>query len=182
MVVNPGYLISLDSLKMAEWSDTPEYKKKFLVAFEEAMGIVSYACRKSNVHRSTYYTWYNNDPEFAKQIDAINDATVDEVELALLNKIKEGDITAIIFYTKCKMKNRGYTEKPKRTKIEIPEANTIEEINKAINLLIDKLARAEITEEDVKPIRDLLMDKLKAIEVYDTAKQLVELRHMINNK
>ena len=51
------------------------------------------------------------DPEFAAKVDAIREAQKDFVEDALIKKIAEGDTKAIIFASKCLLKDRGYNEK-----------------------------------------------------------------------
>ena len=90
-------------------SDT--IKKKLISALEINLGIVTTACKQVGVHRSTYYEWYNNDNEFKKLVDDVNDQTLDFVESKLHEKIKDGDTTSIIFYCKTKGKKRGYVER-----------------------------------------------------------------------
>lgn len=86
-------------------------KKKLIDALESNLGIVTTACKQVGVHRSTYYEWYNNDKDFKKAADDVNDQTLDFVESKLHEKIKDGDTTSIIFYCKTKGKKRGYVER-----------------------------------------------------------------------
>lgn len=100
-------------------------KKEILEALEKYNGIVSTACNNIGLARSTYYTWYNSDPEFKEAVDAIQEVAIDFVESKLMEKINgvriagaKGEIydvppsdTAIIFYLKTKGKKRGYVEK-----------------------------------------------------------------------
>jgi hypothetical protein len=51
------------------------------------------------------------DPELAELLDHCNESNLDLAELELIRQIREGNLTAIIFYLKCKGKNRGYIEK-----------------------------------------------------------------------
>lgn len=89
-----------------------EKKKKNLIdALRKTMGIVSSACETVKIHRSTYYEWLKSDPEFAQAVEAVNDRQIDLVESKLLERIKEGDTTATIFYLKTKGKKRGWSEK-----------------------------------------------------------------------
>jgi hypothetical protein len=90
---------------------TEQKKEELLQALKDTYGIVSSACEKANVGRTTCYEWYRDDPEFKQAVDLINQDTGDFVEGALLKRIKEGDTTGIIFYCKTKLKNRGYVEK-----------------------------------------------------------------------
>ena len=48
-------------------------KKKLIEALEKALGVVTTACKTVGVARSTFYDWYNADPEFKKQVDSIGD-------------------------------------------------------------------------------------------------------------
>jgi len=86
-------------------------KKQLLLAMEKNMAIVTHACKKAGCSRKTFYEYYNNDPDFKEQIDALQDMVVDFAEGALLKSIQNGSDTAIIFYLKCKGKKRGYIER-----------------------------------------------------------------------
>ena len=79
-------------------------------ALEQSLGVVTTACKKSGVSRSTYYHWLNNDPDFAKTVEEIENIALDFVESQLHKQIKEGSTAATIFYLKTKGKNRGYLE------------------------------------------------------------------------
>ena len=85
-------------------------KKTFLKFLKEGMGIVSYACDKTNISRQTFYNWKDNDDDFAQQAEDIQETTVDMAESKLLTSINEGNVAAIIFYLKTKGKKRGYIE------------------------------------------------------------------------
>ena len=82
---------------------------------KECMGIVSSACKKAGIDRSTYYGWRKEDPEFANACDEAYDHAADFVESKLYQLINEGNPSAIIFYSKTKMKNRGYVERIETT-------------------------------------------------------------------
>lgn len=86
-------------------------QKKVLQALEKTTGLVASACKAAGITRTTFYNWYNTDPEFRSKVDDISELTKDFVESKILQKIKSGDTTAIIFYAKTKMKERGYVEK-----------------------------------------------------------------------
>ena len=85
-------------------------KNTFLKFLKEGMGIVSYACDKTNISRQTFYNWKDNDDDFAQQAEDIQETPVDMAESKLLTSINEGNVAAIIFYLKTKGKKRGYVE------------------------------------------------------------------------
>lgn len=95
--------------------DTKRKKEIFLQKFEEARGIVVSACRAVGITRQNFYQWKQSDADFKQKVEEIEQAQIDQVEGALLQKINEGDTTAIIFYLKTKAKDRGYTERQEIT-------------------------------------------------------------------
>lgn len=97
---------------MATKVNTPSQKKKvFLSEYLKNNCNVSAAAEATGINRVTYYKWLKTDAKFAEQIQETTEHLYDEVEKALLQRIKEKDTTAIIFFCKTKMKNRGYVEK-----------------------------------------------------------------------
>lgn len=107
-------------------------KSKILEALEASNGIVTTACKSVDCPRSTYYNYYNTDPEFKAAVDEIQEVAIDFVESKLMEKINGVKIggkihsddeeerpvydlppsdTAIIFYLKTKGKKRGYVER-----------------------------------------------------------------------
>lgn len=75
--------------------------------------IVQVACERTSVGRATYYKWRSEDPEFRR----ISNNAVDEgrkfvndiAESQMIRKIKEGNMTSIIYWLK--NNNPRYTEK-----------------------------------------------------------------------
>ena len=112
---------------------TPEQieglKKRFLQALEKSLGIISQASKKSEVSRSAVYRWLEEDPEFAKKVNAVNDIVLDFAESSLHKQINDGNTTATIFLLKCKGKDRGYVE---RTEMEINDNRDKAEQSKII--------------------------------------------------
>ena len=115
-----------------------EKKQKFLEALAQGYGIIATACEAIGIGRSTYYRWYNADPEFKEKVDEITETQVDFVESKLMQSINANDTTAIIFYLKTKGKKRGYSDKAQpKTADPLPVSQTlpepsIEEDNKKI--------------------------------------------------
>lgn len=85
-------------------------KKRFINAFLEADGNVSYACKQVGLHRSAFYRWQENDPEFKRACEELQEEVIDSVESHLRGLIKNGDTAATIFFLKTKGKSRGYIE------------------------------------------------------------------------
>jgi hypothetical protein len=99
-------------------------KKKLIIgALEQSLGVVTTACAKADIPRSTFYKWYNEDEQFKSDVDAIQEITLDFAESQLFKQIKENNTTATIFFLKTKGKNRGYIERQ-----EIQHSGEIKEI------------------------------------------------------
>lgn len=90
--------------------DTIKNKEKLLENLEKCLGIVTKACKMSNISRVTFYDWCRYDPEFKAKVDEIDNVTLDFVESRLLDKVDEGDTRAIAFYMKYKGRKRGYVD------------------------------------------------------------------------
>lgn len=86
-------------------------KEAFLEHLKTGKGIISYACDMTGISRRTFYNWKNEDDEFAKRVEDVNEETLDIVESKLLSAISDDNLTAIIFYLKTKGRNRGYVER-----------------------------------------------------------------------
>lgn len=105
-----------------------EKKQKFLEALAQGYGIIATACEAIGIGRSTYYRWYNADPEFREKVDEITETQVDFVESKLMQSINANDTTAIIFYLKTKGKKRGYSDKAQpKTADPLPVSQTLPE-------------------------------------------------------
>jgi hypothetical protein len=86
-------------------------QKRVLKCLEETHGVVTSACKKAKIGRTLFYKWCKEDEGFKKEVDEIQDATLDFVEGALFKQIEQGNITGQIFYLKTKGKHRGYVER-----------------------------------------------------------------------
>jgi len=94
-------------------SDTK--KKRLLKALEENTGLIATACKEAKVSRGTYYVWIGGDKAFAEAVQDIEEQVYDKVEKKLHNMIDNDNVTAVIFYSKTKMKSRGYVERQEVT-------------------------------------------------------------------
>ena len=89
---------------------TLKKKAAMLYALEFHMGLVSPACKSVGIGRKTHYEWMKKDPGYAEVVEDILEGTFDFVEGAMLKKIKAGSETMQIWYSKTKMRHRGFVE------------------------------------------------------------------------
>ena len=90
-------------------SEKEHIKKKMLIeSLENSLGIVSTACTKVNVSRSSFYKWYKEDEVFRKKVDEIDSVKLDFVESQLFKNIQNQKERSIIFYLQHKGHKRGY--------------------------------------------------------------------------
>jgi len=90
---------------------TEQHKKAVIEALESSLGIVTTACKKVGVGRTTFYGWLKDDEDFAKQVKDIENVALDFAETQLHQQIKDNVPTSTIFYLKTKGKKRGYIER-----------------------------------------------------------------------
>ena len=86
-------------------------KETLLQALESSLGIVSTACNRSGISRSSSYKWYHEDEEFRKKVDDIDNVKLDFVETKLFKNIENEKEKSIIFYLQHKGHKRGYIQK-----------------------------------------------------------------------
>ena len=61
--------------------------------------------------RTAHYRWLKDDEEYQLAVDHAADNTLDLVEKALIQQIKNGSVQATTFFLKTKGRIRGYNEK-----------------------------------------------------------------------
>lgn len=110
--------------------------KKLLLEQLKKIPIVQIACEKTDIGRATYYRWRNEDAEFAKAADeAISDGVSiinDMAESQLLTNIKNGNMTAILYWLK--HRHKAYS-----TRVEIEGTiNNLHELTAEQKMLLDK--------------------------------------------
>ena len=86
-------------------------KETLLQALESSLGIVSTACNRTGISRSSFYKWYKEDEEFRKKVDEIDSVKLDFVESQLFKNIQNLKEKSIIFYLQHKGHKRGYIQK-----------------------------------------------------------------------
>jgi len=86
-------------------------KETLLQALENSLGIVSTACNRTGISRSSFYKWYHEDEEFRKKVDEIDNLKLDFVESKLFKNIENEKEKSIIFYLQHKGHKRGYIQR-----------------------------------------------------------------------
>jgi hypothetical protein len=86
-------------------------KDTLLQALESSLGIVSTACNRTGISRSSFYKWYKEDEEFRKKVDEIDNVKLDYVETKLFKNIENEKEKSIIFYLQHKGHKRGYVQR-----------------------------------------------------------------------
>ena len=86
-----------------------------LKALEQSLGVVTVACKKAEIPRSTFYKWLNEDDDFAREVKDIENIALDFAESQLHKQISDNSTSATIFYLKTKGKKRGYIERQEIT-------------------------------------------------------------------
>ena len=118
-------------------------KKKMLIeSLENSLGIISTACSKANISRSSFYKWYKEDEEFRKKVDEIDNVKLDFVESQLFKNIQNLKEKSIIFYLQHKGHKRGYIQKQ-----NINLTSNEEKINKIEIEIIKPTGNSSTTEE-----------------------------------
>lgn len=86
-------------------------KEAILKALESSLGVVTTACKKTEIPRSTFYKWLKEDEDFAEKVKDIENVSLDFAESKLFEQMADNNTSATIFYLKTKGRKRGYWEK-----------------------------------------------------------------------
>jgi len=84
-------------------------------AIADANGILAVAARKLGCSRRTIHNYVNKYASVKEVYADANETTIDFAEGKLMELIKDGNVTAIIFFLKTKAKHRGYVERQEHT-------------------------------------------------------------------
>lgn len=127
-------------------------KKDLIKALRKSLGIVTTACNsiypdnpeEAERLRQRHYSWMKRNQKYREEVESLEFRAGDFVESQLFKLIKEGNPTAVIFYAKTKLKNRGYIER-----------REIEEVNNPFHGLMKKVAeRKKNAEKDNDKTKD----------------------------
>ena len=86
-------------------------KKNMLNLLEQTLGNVSASCKALGITRKTHYNWLQSDEEYKELDSDIKESVVDFAESKLVENIKKGKETSLIFFLKTQGKERGYVER-----------------------------------------------------------------------
>ena len=117
-------------------------KKLFIKALVEHRGIVTKACKATGISRTQVYKWRNDDPTFVDQINEVQEIVLDFAEDKLFEHIDNDNVATLLFFLKCRGKERGYVERQEITGKDGEELPTIQVIQTNVKPLS--------TEEDVR--------------------------------
>lgn len=102
-------------------------RKLFLHAYERTCGNVSASCEYAGISRQTYYRWMKSptrtNQRFRDKVEGLRpkDRLIDLAESRLIQKINEGDTTAILFALRTKGRTRGWTDTNETRVAEVPD-------------------------------------------------------------
>ena len=131
----------MDSSKEITIKARQANEKALLIEQLRKTPIISVACDKTGVGRTSYYRWREEDKEFATLADkSLAEGILlmnDMAESQLLSAIKDGNMTAIIYWLK--HRHSAYSTKIEiegniSTNYELSDSQK-ELLNKAINLI-----------------------------------------------
>ena len=118
-------------------------------ALRQSMGVNTIAAHKLGCSPSTVGNYIARSEKLRKAVEEIVEETLDLAETQLFKALREGNLTAVLFYLKTKGKHRGYVE---RTEISGSKEGSPIEISDARQRLVAAVARA--APEQPKPIAD----------------------------
>lgn len=92
--------------------DQLSYKQiNFLRVYDSVLCNISLACQQCHINRSTYYYWLKESEVFKQNINEIREGLIDFAESKLMQEVRSGNTTAILFFLKTQGKDRGYVER-----------------------------------------------------------------------
>ncbi len=87
------------------------YKREILKAVKDSGGFVTEIARRLDCDVSTVHRWKRKDDDIYDAIEEEREATLDLAEKKLIDKIRAGNLSAIIFYLKTQGRKRGYGDR-----------------------------------------------------------------------
>lgn len=79
--------------------------------FEKKGCNITATCAALKITRKTFYDRKAKNKSLAEKLNAAQESLLDFAESKLMEHINDGDITSLIFFLKCKGKQRGYVER-----------------------------------------------------------------------
>ncbi|MFH0892789.1 MAG: phBC6A51 family helix-turn-helix protein [Candidatus Falkowbacteria bacterium] len=135
-------------------------QSRFIKILEEAP-FISYAAKKAGIARATIYRWKKNNPEFREQLeralDSGRDHLIDIAEIALVEKIKSKDMTAIKFF----LQHNDTRYRPMRAVSAPPESN--KKLSDEETFIYDSLSQLsdEALDRQIKEVEQEIIEEKK---------------------
>ena len=155
---------------------TSETRARFLEAYEKTFGNVSASCQYAGISRMTFYRWLESQTpvnvRFRAKLDRLkpDEAFADELESALVGRVRAMDTTAIIFGLKAKGRHRGWTDKPLET--ALINSAVLDKLMAQVNAVIEPTMPESEKQLWIRDIaanagvpEDALMRRLKVLEL-----------------
>ena len=83
-------------------SKRQKMQREILISELRKNSVMTVACQKAGIPRSTVYRWINDDPEFADVVEEAStegrDIINDMAESVLIKKVREENLTAVRFW------------------------------------------------------------------------------------
>lgn len=102
--------------------------KKIAVAYEKKGGNMAATAAALGITRQALYNWRKENEELDKLLNDVEESILDFTESKLVEKVNEGNLTAIIFLLKTKGKKRGYVEQVDNRLVENPFEKLMKEL------------------------------------------------------
>ena len=102
--------------------------KKIAAVYEKKGGNIAATAVALGITRQALYKWRKEEGELAKMLDDIDEGILDFTESKLIEKVNEGNLTAILFLLKTKGKKRGYVEQVDNKLVENPFEKLMKEL------------------------------------------------------
>ena len=92
-----------------------EMQELFLIALSQMDNNITRACELVGASRKDFNHWCDTSPEFVEGLNDVAEGIIDNAEQVLQDAINDNNLTATIFFLKCKAKHRGYVERQEVT-------------------------------------------------------------------
>ena len=102
-------------LKRAGHFTPDDLQELFLIALGEMDGNITRACDLCQITRGEFNQWCEVSQGFVEGLEEVADRILDNAEQVLQDAINDNNLTATIFFLKCKGKSRGYVERQEVT-------------------------------------------------------------------
>lgn len=95
-------------IKMPKINRKPikEQKEQFIAAFKRNLAIITLALSECKITYNTYKKWRETDPDFNEKCIEVENIQIDFVENKLMELIAEKNVTAVIYFLKCRRPNK----------------------------------------------------------------------------